>query len=576
MRILITAVTSAVGRDLAGQLVAAGHQVSGIATAPHCDLDPRVELFCAELRSPVLQTLADAADAIIHLAPVESGAPNAAGIAGVVRVSHAAARAGARLLFISHAAGDPDLYREAEELVSTCWAPSLVIRLAPVVGRQSDWMVCRSVATVLTIGTLHPIRVLHTDDLHRFLLRAVSSHRTGVVDLATRDAVTLVTARRLLNEAGPRLRRIPVWPTKDPVFALTPLQRVWEFDCGWTAADAMADTARGLLGRRLGATGATDVPGRVPMPVHAIPAGSAEAGVDVSGPITPMTLDIRLGGLRAADRATALPKRRMIGAGRHHRDACAKYAAAETVEQLDAAGCAALRDAQLDVRIRLLRNRIHQGWVLGAQLGALELPSAPEPTTALAELLRSDSELHGLAAAADLDTIRMSFPHFAGVLDDVLTQNGHCGPGSDELANPVFADEPAEMLAAAVLAARHPATPPPPTDIALVAGQRVWDTTARYLHQLRIAVRELGARLAAARTIAGAADVFYLTVDEALAPPLDARLRVRRRRTELRGLPAVAAQVPSTAAIREIIEAPAPSGRRASSSTSSVVGGLCG
>jgi hypothetical protein len=84
----------------------------------------------------------------------------------------------------------------------------------------------------------------------------------------------------------------------------------------------------------------------------------------------------------------------------------------------------------------------------------------------------------------------------------------------------VFADEPAEMLVAAVLAARHFATPSPPTDIALVAGQEFWEITARYLHQLRIAVRELGARRAATRTIAGADDAFYLTVDEALAPPM--------------------------------------------------------
>jgi nucleoside-diphosphate-sugar epimerase len=568
MRILITAVISAVGRDLAGQLVAAGHQVSGIATTPHWDLDPRVELVCADFRSRALQQLADAAEAIIHLAPVESDVPHGAGIAGLVRVAHAAARAGARLLFISHAAGDPDLYREAEELVSSGWAPSLVIRLAPVVGRQGDWMVCRSVATILTVGTVHPIRVLHTDDLHRFLLRAVSSHRTGVVDLATRDAVTLVTARRLLTDAEPRPRRIPVWPTPDPAFALTPLRRDWEFDCGWTAADAMADTARGLLGRRLTAAGATDVPGRVPMPVRVIPAGSTDDVAEGFARVTPMTTDIRLGGRRAADRATARPRRRTIGTMWRYRDSCSDYVAAETAERLDAAGCAALRDAQLDVRIRLLRNRIHQGWVLASLVGGPERPPAPEPTTALAELLRSDSELRGLAAEADLDTIRVSFPHFAGVLDDVIAERGHCGPGAGELANPVFADEPAELLAAAVLAARHPASPPQPTEIALVAGEQVWDTTARYLHQLRIALRELGTRLAAVRTIARAEDVFYLTVDEALEPPMDARLRVRRRRIELPTPSAGdAVEKTRTAAILEIIEAPAADIKEPSTAT---------
>jgi hypothetical protein len=201
----------------------------------------------------------------------------------------------------------------------------------------------------------------------------------------------------------------------------------------------------------------------------------------------------------------------------------------------------------------LLRNRIHQGWVLAALVGGPERPPTPEPTTGLAELLRSDSELCALAAAADLDTIRVWFPHFAGVLDDVIAQYGHCGPGSGELANPVFADEPTEMLAAAVLAARHPATPQQPTDIALVAAERVWDTTARYLHQLRIALRELGTRLAAVRTIACADDVFYLTVDEALGPPMDARLRVRRRRTELQSPSAGAASAADERSTAEIV-----------------------
>jgi nucleoside-diphosphate-sugar epimerase len=548
MRILITAVSSDVGREVAGQLVAAGHHVSGIAMAPHRDLDPRVELVCADLRSPVLQDLADAADAIIHLAPVEAGVPHSVGIAGVVRVTHVAARAGARLLFVSHAVGDPELYREAEDLVSSCWAPSLVIRLAPLVGRQTDWMVCRSVATILTVGTLHPIRVLHADDLHRFLLRAVGSHRTGVVDLATRDAVTLVTARRLLDDAGPRPRRIPVWANPYPSFALTSLQRDWEFDCGWAAADAMADTARGLLGRRLGAAGATDAPGRVPIPAHVIPADCTGDPVDVHGPMTPLTLDLRLGGTRAADRVTAQPRRHSVATSRHLRDGCADYATAETSERVDAEACSALHDAQLTVRIRLLRNRIHQGWMFGALVGGPTHPASPEPVAALAELLRADSELRELAAEPDLDAIRGSFPHFAGVFDDVVAQCGHRGSGASELANPVFADAPADVLAAAILAARRPAMPPP-ADPEPGPGEQVWDATARYSHQLRIAVRELATRLAAARTIADPDDVWYLTLDEALTPPTDARLRVRRRRIEHERIPATA--------VLDVIEAPA-------------------
>src|SRR5580693_6800592 len=168
---------------VARQLIAAGHTVSGIAEHPHACLDPAVDFVCAPLSDPVLQELADEADAVIHLAPVDPVAPGHAGINGVVQVTHAAARAGARLLYVSQAAGRPDVYQPAEALVSTGWGPSLVIRIAPPVGRQLDWMVCRTVATLLrTKSSAQPMRVLHLDDLVRFLLVAVDTDRTGVVD----------------------------------------------------------------------------------------------------------------------------------------------------------------------------------------------------------------------------------------------------------------------------------------------------------------------------------------------------------------------------------------------------------
>lgn len=137
MQILVTDATGAVGRSVTRQLIAAGHTVSGIAQHPHDALDPRVDYVCASLRNPVLQELAGEADAVIHLAPVDTSAPGGVGITGLAHVANAAARAGARLLFVSQAAGRPELYRQAETLVSTGWAPSLVIRIAPPVGRRS-------------------------------------------------------------------------------------------------------------------------------------------------------------------------------------------------------------------------------------------------------------------------------------------------------------------------------------------------------------------------------------------------------------------------------------------------------
>ena len=149
MRILLTGVTGLLGRAMARQLIAAGHAVTGIAAHPHHNLHPDVDFVCASLGDPVLQQLAGASDVVLHLAPIETAVPGSAGINGLVRVAHAAARAGARLIYVSASAGQPTLYRQAETLVSSGWAPSLVVRIAPPMGRQLDWMICRTIGSLL-------------------------------------------------------------------------------------------------------------------------------------------------------------------------------------------------------------------------------------------------------------------------------------------------------------------------------------------------------------------------------------------------------------------------------------------
>ena len=326
MQVLVTAATGTVGRLVVRQLIAAGHAVVGIAEHPHPCLDPGVEFVCAPLSDPVLQQLADEADAIIHLAPVDTTAPGGAGITGVVQVTHAAARAGARLLYVSQAAGRADVYQPAESLVSTSWGPSLMIRIAPPVGRQLDWMVCRTVATLLRAKiSARPMRLLHLDDLVRFLLVALGTDRTGVVDLATPDTTNMITAWRLLQSVGPRSRphRVQRWAQLIPEMDITAVQEDWMFEFGWQAIDAVADTGRGLVGRRLGAAGATSQGGPLELPVESLPrfgpsGGLGSAAPDglegefddridprfpvfsanglaqaLPGPLTPMTLDVQ-------------------------------------------------------------------------------------------------------------------------------------------------------------------------------------------------------------------------------------------------------------------------------------------
>jgi hypothetical protein len=677
VQILVTDATSPNGRLVARQLLAAGHTVSGIAERPDEYLDTAVDFVRASLSDPVLQDLANEADAVIHLAPVDPGSPGGTGITGVAQVTHAAARAGARLLFVSQAAGRPELYGPAETLVSGGWAPSLVVRIAPPVGRQLDWMVCRTVVTLLRGRvSARPMRVLHVDDLVRFLVLAVGTDRAGVVDLATPDTINVVTAWRLLRAVDPRLRlhRLRGWAELIPEMDLAAVQEDWKFVYGWQALDAIVDTARGLVGRRIDAGGATTGSGQLSLPVEALPRvgaplpSAAPEGLEgefddridprfpvfsarslseaLPGPLTPMTLDVQLSGLRMAGRAmsrvlalggvvadewasraiavfghrpyvgvsanivaaTQLPgwdeqavtrdalgerpqvsellpfgrpplaggplgtvakvvvTARSLALLRHIRADTQAYSAAVTAEHLDAPALTALPNASLEVRARLLRDRIHQGWILtalwvidtGVTAAALEHTRAgasvsgvgvimesgriAAETASLATMLRADPTLCAMAREGNLDSVRALSPATAAAVTAAVTRIGHRGPGEAELGNPMFGDDPAMLLTVAARASEAPAAPAAPTPPGSLAGrfaanarnsrEVAHDTTIRFTHELRMTLRELGSRRAAADLIDVVDDVYYLTCDELVTMPADARLRVKRRRDE--------------------------------------------
>lgn len=689
VRILITGVTGALGRSVARCLLASGHEVGGIAEACHDYLDPGVDFVCGGLGDPVLQDLADDADAVIHLAPVDDAAPGSAGIDGLVRVVDAAARGGARLLFPSQAAGSPERYGHAEKLVSSGWAPSLVIRMAPPVGRQLDWMVTRTAATLLRTKESSAVRLLHVDDLHRFLVRAVATDRTGVVDLATADTTSVVAARRLLAGVDRLPRRVRPWSQLTPKLDVAGLQHDWDFECGWTASDAVADLARGLTAPGRDSNAATVLPSGLPLPLEAIPRGVSSDGTPLltaapeglegefddkidprfpvfgatsadgalPGPLSPMSLDVQLSALRTANRATghvlalrgplanewesrrvavfghrlyaglstgaavaaqlsgwdsdsaihqvpaersdgdrreidlfplgrpsalhglrgsatrAAVLTRALGSARQYKLDVLAYSAAAVAERKEALALASMGRAGLEVRIRLLRDRIRQGWALSA-LGGLvagSVAATPErdgesadttaaevmdlgpvaaETTALVYALRRNPGLCALAEAADLDGIRAAYPTFSSDVYAAAARIGHRGPGEAELANRVFGDDPALLLTSAARAAQDPGTRPTPEGATASMRDRfaaraqecrelAHDATMRFTHDLRMTLREMGSRCHAEELIDTADDVFYLTCDELLTLPPDAPLRIKRRRAERERLQAL-------------------------------------
>ncbi|WP_406815581.1 hypothetical protein [Mycobacterium sp. M23085] len=671
MHILVTDATGALGRLVAGQLIAAGHTVSGIAELPHPCLDRNVSLVCAPLRDPVLRELTDDADAVIHLAPIDPFVPGSADMDGLARVTDAAARAGSRLLFVSQAAGRPELYGPAEDLVASSWGPTVVVRIAPPVGRQLDWMVCRTVATLLrTKVSTRPMRVLHLDDLMRFLVLALNTDRTGIVDLASPDTVNLITAWRMLRATDPRsrLHRLRSWSQLIPEMNVAAAQEDWSFEFGWHALDAVADTARGLVGRRLDTAGAINHGGRLALPVEVLahPRRSADdahsaapEGVEgefddqidprfpvfsgsaldeaLPGPLTPITLDVQLSGLRAASRvlgqalalggavdaewgsraiavfghrpyvgvsvnmvaasqlpgwdqeavardalvgrphvgdplplgepaltvgalgsvAKAVAAGRSVALLRHLRADTRAYVAAATAEHLDAGQLALLPEAALEVRLRLLRDRIHQGWILNALWLIDAGVSAAAPVRGqgrrgvpgmgmitdsdlvaaeLAELaaaLRADPPLCALAEEGNLASIRALSPTTAAAVDAAVARIGHRGAGEAELASRTFADDPTMLL---IAAAAQPTPPVAPHDRPAThsRGSRelAHDATMRFTHELRMTLRALGSLRVEADQIDDVDDVYYLTCNELVTLPGDARLRIKRRRTE--------------------------------------------
>ena len=681
MRILLTGVTGLLGRAMARQLIAAGHAVTGIATHPHQNLHPDVDFVCASLGDPVLQRLAGASDVVLHLAPIETAVPGSAGINGLVRVAHSAACAGARLINVSVSAGQPTLYRQAETLVSSGWAPSLVVRIAPPMGRQLDWMICRTIGSLLNgKPSTEQLRLLHYDDLIRFLVLAVATNSTGMVDLASPDTIDIGAAQQLLRSVGqrPRLGRLPSWPELVPELDLAAAQEAWRFEFGWSANDSVVDTVRGLAGRRLGVRGTTDLPEHLPLPVEvglgtepldgtvlrsASPEGlegefddradprfpvfgAAPLAATLPGPLTPMTLDVQLGGLRAAARAMvpmmaggdvvaeewgsraiavfghrpyvgvsasviaaeqlpgwdvddivraslgdarvdsllpigrppltggllgpaakAVAVKRALALLRHLKADTQEYVTAATAEHLDAAQLISLSDAQLQVRVRLLRDRIHQGWGISGRwlidsaitaatvgrtglqvavsgIGALlESDAIAAKTSSLAALIRNDEQLCALALERDLDGVSAQSASIDAAFASASRGIGHRGPGEVELANLMFGEDPAMLLAAAGRAATDVPQPMSPAGSEAKLSERMaasaraskevaYDTTIRFTHELRMTLRELGSRYVDAELIDVAGELFYLTCDEAVTIPSDARLRIKRRRAE--------------------------------------------
>jgi phosphohistidine swiveling domain-containing protein len=233
-----------------------------------------------------------------------------------------------------------------------------------------------------------------------------------------------------------------------------------------------------------------------------------------------------------------------------------------------------LSDQRLRARIDMLWGDCVEGWkvgllctfLVGVPAATLERRYGADALTGTVGDLASSRLLSGvrelaaygrdrpavaaiLGACVDAESwtrLQDADPEFARRLRVLLDEAGHRGPGETELANAVYADAPWLLLRA--IAGARGSTPVRPAaqrrdDLVgrqltrvswsmIARRERCRDAVMRMTHQLRLALREWGVRLAADGSLASPDDVFYLTHDELFAARTDRIALIARRRDE--------------------------------------------
>jgi len=174
--------------------------------------------------------------------------------------------------------------------------------------------------------------------------------------------------------------------------------------------------------------------------------------------------------------------------------------------------------------------------LLGGVQRLVNMARARPPTE---RLLRSEPVDDAVGRLDDVDA------SFAAAFWRLIAGAGHRGPGESELANSMYGDQPAKLLAVVRMALD---TPPRslnnPTETsgagrravaalnaAVRRRERSKDVAMRGTHALRLALREVGRRQVEADVFDEAEDIFYLVPDEVAGPALHAE-RIAARRAE--------------------------------------------
>ncbi|WP_343603094.1 NAD-dependent epimerase/dehydratase family protein [Mycobacterium sp.] len=285
MRIVVTGASGVVGRGIVGRLLAAGHEVVGVARHRTESWPSAATFVPGDIRdAAVVRRAVVGADVVAHCAWADDPARHHVNVGGTATVLDAMATAGTRRIVFpssahvygAHRAARPPVTEDdplqpvsdegrdkvrAEELLAACGAEWVALRCAVILGRDIDNRVRRLLASPFLPDGIagRTLQVVHTDDVHRMFLRAIldTGMGSGPVNLAapgepTFAALAATLGRPTVPAANRRLAALLSAPTMD----IARLQNDWRFTPSWRGEECVDDVAlavrgRVALGRRL-------------------------------------------------------------------------------------------------------------------------------------------------------------------------------------------------------------------------------------------------------------------------------------------------------------------------------------
>ena len=319
MKIVVTGAGGVVGRGVASRLHNAGHDVVGLARQRPDSWPLTMDFVEADIRdAAAVRRAVVGAEAVVHRAWAASSGSDRkladdVNVGGTSNLLEAMTISGSRrIVFVSSAevygtrrdrtaplTEDEAPAPAVETMIANAGLEWVAVRAALVLGREVDNAVLRLLAAPILLDVAgfgdRPLQVVHTDDIHRLLVRAVLDDcvESGAVNLAAAGVLTLRELAATIGRPLVRLRlgvlrhALAVWPGSEwvptlnfPLMDTTRLQNAWRFDPVWSVQECVADFGLAVRGRVSFGGRTISLPWRVGR-VESIPAveGAAVDGV---------------------------------------------------------------------------------------------------------------------------------------------------------------------------------------------------------------------------------------------------------------------------------------------------------